>query len=87
MTKIFATGATGYVGGDALYAIAAAHPEFKIAALVRSTHKGATVAEQYPDVRLLYGALDDVDLIEKEASEADIVLRLSITSLPAPDIC
>ncbi|KAF2716180.1 NAD(P)-binding protein [Polychaeton citri CBS 116435] len=77
MTKIFATGTTGYIGGDALYAISTAHPEYEIAALVRSTEKGARIAKQYPSVRLVYGGLDDVALIEKEASEADIVLHFA----------
>lgn len=73
MTKLFLTGVTGYIGGDALYAIANAHPEYEIVALVRNSDKGAKVAAQYPKIRLVYGDLDSVDLLEKEAKEADIV--------------
>ena len=73
MTKLFVTGATGYIGGDALYAIAKAHPEYEITALVRNSDKGAKVAQEYPKVRLVYGGLDDAELLEKEAAAADIV--------------
>ncbi|TLD30267.1 Decapping nuclease [Venturia nashicola] len=75
MTRIFATGATGYIGGDALYAIAQAHPaeEYEMTLLVRNSDKGALVAKQYPKARLVYGDLDSVELITEESSKADIV--------------
>ena len=77
MTKIFATGATGYIGGDAIYAIANAHPEYEFTCLVRNSDKGAQVAKDYPKFKLVYGSLDDVDLIEEESKRADIVLSES----------
>lgn len=58
-----------------MYAIANAHPEYEITALVRNTGKGAKIAQQYPKIKLVYGDLDDVDLIEKESRENDIVCR------------
>ncbi|TKA82784.1 hypothetical protein B0A55_01800 [Friedmanniomyces simplex] len=73
MTKIFVTGATGYIGGDALKTIVDAHPEYEITALVRNTDKGTQVAAQYARVKLVYGDLDSVDLITKEAERADII--------------
>jgi len=73
MTKIFTTGTTGYIGGDAFYAIVKAHPEFEITCLVRNSEKGALVAKQYPKVKLVYGDLDSYDLIVEESSKADIV--------------
>ncbi|OCL13479.1 NAD dependent epimerase/dehydratase family protein [Glonium stellatum] len=73
MTKIFVTGATGYIGGDALYVIANAHPEYEITALVRNSDKGAKVASQYPSIRLVYGDLDSTALLTEEAAKADIV--------------
>jgi len=75
MTKLFVTGATGYIGGDALKAIIDAHPEYEITALVRNSNKGAQVAAVYPKVSLVYGDLDSTDLLTKEASKADIVCR------------
>ncbi|KAI5245573.1 NAD(P)-binding protein [Aureobasidium subglaciale] len=71
--KLFVTGATGYIGGDALYAIVKAHPEYEITALVRNSDKGAQVAVDYPKVRLVYGDLDSSDLIEEESQKADVV--------------
>jgi len=75
MTKIFATGVTGYIGGDALYEITQAHPDYEITALVRNSDKGAKVAKVYPKIRLVYGDLDSSDLITAEAQKADIVLN------------
>ena len=76
MTKIFATGVTGYIGGDAIYAIETAHPEYEITCLVRNSDKGAQVAQEYPNFELVYGDLDSVDLIEEESKKADIVCRM-----------
>jgi N-acetyl-gamma-glutamylphosphate reductase len=75
MTKIFVTGVTGYIGGDALYEITQAHPDYEITALVRNSDKGAKVAKVNPSIRLVYGDLDSSDLITAEAQKADIVLR------------
>lgn len=69
------TGATGYVGGDALYALVQAHSDYDITCLVRTSDKGAQVASQYSNVKLVYGDLDDTSLLEQEAQKADIVLR------------
>lgn len=76
--KSSSTGATGYIGGDALYAIATAHPEYEITALVRNSQKGALVAKQYPRIKLAYGDLDSDELIEEESRKADIVCRMYI---------
>ncbi|KAF2835275.1 NAD(P)-binding protein [Patellaria atrata CBS 101060] len=75
MVKIFVQGITGYIGGDGFYALATAHPEYEYTALVRTTDKGAKVAAQFPSVRLVYGGLDDHDLLVEEASKADIVIN------------
>jgi hypothetical protein len=44
--------------------------------LVRNSDKGALVAADYPKIRLVYGDLDSADVLEEEASKADIVLRM-----------
>jgi uncharacterized protein YbjT (DUF2867 family) len=69
------TGATGYIGGDILYALADAHPEYEISALVRNSDKGAVVASKFAKVRLVYGGLDDAKVLEEESAKADIVIR------------
>ncbi|XDG08364.1 hypothetical protein ABKA04_007979 [Annulohypoxylon sp. FPYF3050] len=74
-TKIFLTGATGYIGGDALYSLVKAHPDFEYTLLVRNEERGKPVAAAYPKARLVYGTLDSADVIEKEAAAADIVVH------------
>lgn len=74
--SITRTGATGYVGGDALYALEKTHPDYEITALVRNSDKGALVAAAYPKIRLVYGTNDDTQLIEDESARADIVIRM-----------
>lgn len=69
------TGATGYIGGDALYALEQAHPEFEYTAIVRNSDRGAPVAAAYPKIRLVYGTLEDSELLEEESARADIVIR------------
>jgi uncharacterized protein YbjT (DUF2867 family) len=69
------TGATGYIGGDVLYALEKAHPNYEYTALVRNSEKGGPVAAAFPKIRLVYGGLDDSQLLEDEAARADIVIR------------
>lgn len=65
----------GYIGGDVLYSLVKAHPDFEYTLLVRNEERGKPVAAAYPNARLVYGTLDDADVIEKEAAAADIVVR------------
>ncbi|KAI1429362.1 hypothetical protein F5Y12DRAFT_483217 [Xylaria sp. FL1777] len=78
--KIFLTGVTGYIAGDALYALARKYPDFEYAALVRSESSAARVREAYPAVRVVLGSLDDADLLKKEAAWADLVLHAADSS-------
>ncbi|KAH7180320.1 hypothetical protein DER46DRAFT_619850 [Fusarium sp. MPI-SDFR-AT-0072] len=78
--SVFITGTTGFIGGDAFYALHKAHPDWKYTILVRSEDKGKDVQKQYPDVKLAIGSLDDSKVIEKAASEADIVIHTADSS-------
>ncbi|KAI0429195.1 hypothetical protein F5Y09DRAFT_265094 [Xylaria sp. FL1042] len=78
--KIFLTGVTGYIAGDALYALSRKYPDFEYAALVRSESGAARVAEAYPAVRLVRGSLDDAELVRREAAWADLVLHAADAS-------
>lgn len=83
------TGATGYIGGDALYAVYNKFPDFEYAALVRNSDIGAKVAAEYPKIRLVYGTLEDSDVLEAESARADIVIRrfsLDHTSISTLDL-
>lgn len=71
----YSTGATGYIGGDALATLVAQNPKFSYSALVRTTEKAEQVKAQYPNIRILLGDLDDSALLERESAAADIVLR------------
>lgn len=76
------TGATGYIGGDALYAIANKYPDLDITALVRNSDKGAKVASQYAKVKLVYGDLNSAELLTTEAAKADIVVHTANADHP-----
>ncbi|KAJ5680014.1 hypothetical protein N7536_011153 [Penicillium majusculum] len=80
MTKLFITGATGYVGGDCLATLVANHPEFSYSTLIRTTEKAEQVKAQYPFVRIVIGDLDDSALLERESAAADIVLHTADAS-------
>ncbi|KAI6764363.1 hypothetical protein HG530_008152 [Fusarium avenaceum] len=78
--NVFITGTTGFIGGDALYALNKAQPSWNYTILVRSEDKGKAVQKQYPDVKLAIGSLDDYEVIKKAASEADIVIHTAESS-------
>ncbi len=80
MLTTSSTGATGYIGGDTLYALFKAHPDWDYTCIVRNADKGAKVAAAYPKVRLVYGTLDSIDLLEEEAGKADIIYRTVVRS-------
>lgn len=71
------TGASGYIGGEVLHAIATAHPEYTIRALNRDATKSALITAAYPSVTIVPGSLDDSATLEAEAAQADIVLNLA----------
>ncbi|KAI9042042.1 uncharacterized protein KD926_006166 [Aspergillus affinis] len=77
--SIFITGITGYIGGDVWHAISEKYPSCaaRASCLVRTKEKGVQVLSRYPSIRLVYGDLDNRELIEAEASKADIILHLA----------
>jgi nucleoside-diphosphate-sugar epimerase len=75
--KLFLTGVTGYIGGDFIHVLVPKYPDWEITCMVRNSDKGAKVAAQYPNIKLVYGDLESVDLIEEESSKADIVYNFA----------
>ena len=67
------TGATGYIGGDILYSITKAYPDYEYAVLVRGA-KSSVVSAAHPKIRIVSGTLDDAAIIEEESAKADIVI-------------
>ncbi|KAK5125459.1 hypothetical protein LTR85_000568 [Meristemomyces frigidus] len=78
--KIFITGVTGYIAGDATHALYEAHPEYEYAALVRTQEKADIVKKAFPSIRTVLGNLDDSDVLKEEAAKADIVLHAADAS-------
>ncbi|XRM42714.1 hypothetical protein ABZX51_005925 [Aspergillus tubingensis] len=74
MSRIFITGATGYIGGDVLYALTQALSSCRITALVRSEKKASLITSKFPSVTPVIGDLDSAAQIASEASKADVVL-------------
>lgn len=66
----------GYIGGTAHAAIAKAHPDWEFTLLVRSEERAKPIKEAYPNTKFAYGGLDDADLVQKAAAEADIIVRM-----------
>lgn len=66
---------TGYIAGDAVFAINEAHPDIEFTFLVRTGNKAAIVRKAYPRSRVIIGELDHYGLLEEESARADIVLR------------
>ncbi|KAL6901050.1 hypothetical protein GGI43DRAFT_403931 [Trichoderma evansii] len=79
MTKIFLTGASGYIGGDFLHLLAKSHPQYRIRALIRDASKGEAIKKTYNQVQIVPGELDNTDIIAQEARDADIVIHLAAT--------
>ncbi|KAG9098722.1 hypothetical protein FRC06_006042 [Ceratobasidium sp. 370] len=75
--SIFILGATGYVGGSLLVALAKAYPSTKISALVRSPGDATSVSAVGPCVRVVQGSHADLELITTESSSADVVFQVS----------
>ncbi|KAI8186738.1 hypothetical protein K4K56_005317 [Colletotrichum sp. SAR 10_98] len=78
--KIFLTGATGYIGGDALYQLYQKHSDFEYALLIRTEEKAKKVQERFPKARIVIGGLDDSEILEREAAWADIVIHTADSS-------
>ncbi|KAH7186298.1 hypothetical protein BKA60DRAFT_588512 [Fusarium oxysporum] len=76
-SKLFVTGATGYIGGDFLYETYHTRPTWEISALARSEVAVSSLQEKYPRIRIVRGDLDSADLLRDEAQRADIVLHFA----------
>ncbi|KAM0260791.1 hypothetical protein ACHAQJ_002557 [Trichoderma viride] len=78
--KVFLTGVTGYVGGTAFDYVYNAHKDYEYTVLVRDEARAQLVKAKYPTVKFVYGALEDTDVIEKAAAEADVVIHTADSS-------
>lgn len=76
----YSTGASGYIGGDVLYALKSALPTCQYTVLLRDEAKAQKLSQAYPDVQIVLGDLDASSTLEQQAREADIVIREYPTS-------
>lgn len=83
-TKVFVTGVTGYIGGDAFYSLQNSRRDFEFSALVRGEEKAQQISQKYPNLRIVIGELDDADKIAAETAWADIVIRMNPHLCPTP---
>lgn len=67
------------MGGDFLALLHETHPEWaaSITYLVRDQARAESLKNTYPNLRLVYGTLDDAKILENEAAMADIVLHFA----------
>ncbi|KAJ8509377.1 hypothetical protein ONZ45_g8454 [Pleurotus djamor] len=72
--NVFITGATGYIGGTIVSRLLEKYTsgQLTINALVRSAHKTAQLSAL--GIKPIIGSLDDLDILQKLASEADVVI-------------
>ncbi|KAF3762240.1 NAD(P)-binding protein [Cryphonectria parasitica EP155] len=75
-----------YVGGDIAHALQQKHPDYDYTYLVRSEERAKLVKSKYPEAKIVYGSLDDSAVIEKAASEADIVIHTANSADDAPSV-
>jgi nucleoside-diphosphate-sugar epimerase len=67
---------TGFVGGTTFSILHETQPEYDYTLYTRNQDRAKVIAENFPDVKFVYGDLDSVDVIEKAASKADVVVRM-----------
>ncbi|KAL1607790.1 hypothetical protein SLS60_002726 [Paraconiothyrium brasiliense] len=75
--KVFATGVTGYVGGDALHTILQAHPDWQYSFLVRDRSRLGSITNDYSSISVVEGDLNSLDILKNESAAADIVLHFA----------
>ncbi|KAL4977568.1 hypothetical protein BDW66DRAFT_158688 [Aspergillus desertorum] len=80
--KVFLTGSSGYVGGDLLYALLSAHPDWEssITLLLRNTSYAATFKSAYPKINLFFASHKDKAAIAEEVAKHDLVLHFALSA-------
>lgn len=73
---------SGYVGGDALYALLAAHPDWEgnVTCLLRNRSQEAAFRLKWPKLNLFYASLDDEAAIMEEVKKHNLVLHFAVSS-------
>jgi nucleoside-diphosphate-sugar epimerase len=76
--RIFITGVSGYIGGHLVDRLSQSHPEYHVVGLVRDKAQAEQVTTKFPNIETVFGDLDSHEVLVKEASKADVILRKSL---------
>ena len=87
-SKVFITGATGYIGGEALYQLLNSSQKYDITALVRSEEKAENLKTATGNkVRTVIGHLDDLELIDEQVRANDIIINTAnVDHVPSAEV-
>lgn len=76
MSKVFITGATGYIGGEVLYQLLDQHTDLEIYAVVRSQAKADDLVKKTGNkVTPVIGDLDNLEFLSKYVGECDVIIN------------
>lgn len=84
--RVFATGASGYLGGNTISRLVDKHPEWDVVVLARSEEQEQKINAAWPDAQVVVGDLDDAAVLIDEASKANVVLSRQRTSESCFDV-
>ncbi|KAM0296805.1 hypothetical protein ACHAO9_000451 [Fusarium lateritium] len=73
--KTLLTGVTGFVGGTSFSKIHDTYPDYNYTLYIRNKERAKVIADKYTDVKFVYGNLESTDVIEKVASEVNLVVQ------------
>jgi NAD(P)-dependent dehydrogenase (short-subunit alcohol dehydrogenase family) len=68
--RVFATGASGYLGGNTIARIVKKHSDWDVVVLVRTEEEKEKINAAWPNAQVVLGALDDAETLSDEASKA-----------------
>lgn len=86
--KVFITGATGYIGGEALYQLLNCLTNYEVTALVRSQEKADKLKRATNNkVETVIGDLDDLELIQEQVCRNDIIINTAnVDHVPSAEV-
>lgn len=86
--KVFITGATGYIGGEALYQLLNCSTKYEVTALVRTQPKADKLkAATGNRIQTVIGQLDDLDLIRDQVGASDIIINTAnVDHVPSAEV-
>lgn len=65
----------GYIGGTVLDYVYKAHPDYEYTLFVRNEERAKPIKAKYPNVKFVYGSLEDSDVLRNAVLKTDVVIR------------